>query len=116
MKTRLVLVRYKVQPGRVAENETAIFQVFDQLERERPAGLHYGTFKGSDGESFFHFALSETVDGSSPLNGLSAFKAFSAGVRERCVEPPVLVELSEVRSYQLFTDRASQSREPDRDA
>ena len=36
------------------------------------------------------------------LTSLPAFKAFSAGVKERCVEPPVRVELTEIGSYGFF--------------
>jgi len=36
---RRVMVRYKVKPDRVAENERHIAKVFEQLERDKPAGL-----------------------------------------------------------------------------
>jgi hypothetical protein len=34
-----------------------------------------------------------------PLPQLAAFKAFVAGVKDRCVEPPVTVELSQIGGY-----------------
>jgi hypothetical protein len=97
-----LMVRYKVKAGRAAENEGYIARVFEQLERERPAGLRYVTFKLEDGVSFVHLVSLETADGSDPLRELSAFKAFVAGVRDRCEEPPAAVSLEEVASYGFF--------------
>jgi cyclic beta-1,2-glucan synthetase len=45
---RRVMVRYKVKADRSAENESYIKKVFEQLERERPAGVRYATFKLDD--------------------------------------------------------------------
>jgi hypothetical protein len=97
-----VMVRYKVKAGRAAENEGYIKRVFEQLERERPAGLRYATFKLADGVSFVHIASQEAADGSNPLGELSAFKAFAAAVKDRCEDPPVVAELTEVGSYGFF--------------
>ncbi len=44
-----LMVRYKVKADRVAENERYVRQVFEQLERDRPAGLRYASFKLEDG-------------------------------------------------------------------
>jgi hypothetical protein len=96
------MVRYKVKADRVAENERYITSVFEQLKREKPSGLHYATFKLDDGVSFMHIALLEAADGSNPLGQLSAFKAFTAEIRDRCEEPPVAVDLQEIGSYALF--------------
>ena len=90
------MVRYKVLPDRAGENETLVKAVYEQLARERPEGLHYATFKLPDGVTFIHPA---DTDGGNPLTELAAFKAFQAGVRERCDEPPVVSELSEVGSF-----------------
>jgi hypothetical protein len=38
----------------------------------------------------------------SALTSLPEFKAFSEGVKERCVEPPLRVDLTEVGSYGFF--------------
>ena len=97
-----MMVRYKVKADRVAENERYITSVFEQLNREKPAGLRYASFKLDDGVSFMHIVSLETADGSNPLRELAAFKAFTAEVRDRCDEPPVTVELQEVGSYRLF--------------
>jgi quinol monooxygenase YgiN len=93
-----VMVRYKVKPEQVARNEELVRAVYEELHRVEPGGLRYATFKLPDGVTFVH--LADTADGEdNPLTGLAAFKAFSAGVRERCDEPPVVSELSEVGSY-----------------
>jgi len=95
-----VMVRYRVQPERVAENEELVRAVYRELAEIDPEGLRYATFKLADGVSFMH--LAETDGEHSPLPGLAAFKRFQAGIRERCEEPPVVTELSEVGSYRLF--------------
>jgi hypothetical protein len=97
-----VLVRYKVKADRAAENENYIANVFEQLHREKPAGLHYATFKLDDGVSFVHLVSVDGADAHDPLPELSAFRAFVAEVRDRCEEPPVSSDLHEVGSYAFF--------------
>jgi hypothetical protein len=97
-----VMVRYKVKAARAAENERYITSVFDQLKRERPAGLRYASFKLGDGVSFVHIVSHEAADGSDPLRQLAAFKAFTAEIKDRCEDPPVAAELTEVGSYGFF--------------
>ena len=97
-----VMVRYKVKADRAAENESFIRKVFEQLKSENPSGLRYASFKLNDGVSFVHIASIETADGSNPLGDQSAFKAFAAQIKDRCEEPPVAVDLTEVGSYQFF--------------
>jgi hypothetical protein len=97
-----LMVRYRVKPDRVTENERYIKQVFEQLEHEGPSGLRYASFKLGDGVSFVHIVSLETDDGSNPLAALAAFKAFTAAVDERCDELPVVATLNEVGSYKMF--------------
>jgi hypothetical protein len=97
-----VMVRYKVKAGRAAENERYISSVFEQLQRDRPTGLRYATFKLGDGVSFVHIVSLEAADGSDPLRELAAFKAFTAEIKDRCEDPPVAAELKEVGSYGFF--------------
>ena len=88
-----VMVRYKIKPDRVEENEQYIRAVFEELKAGTPDGVRYASFKLDDG----------AIEGdSNPLQDLSAFKAFTADIRERCDEPPVVVELSEIGSYRLL--------------
>ena len=96
------MVSYKLKPDRVAENERLAAAVYDALRQSRPAGLRYATFRLADGVSFIHIVSHEESDGSNALTALPAFKAFAAGVKERCAEPPVRVELTEIGSYGFF--------------
>jgi hypothetical protein len=93
------MVRYRVKPDRVAENEERITQVFEQLAREKPEGLRYASFKLEDGVTFVHVALDEELNGGSTLRELPAFKTFSDGMLDRCEEAPVVSQLTVVGSY-----------------
>ncbi len=92
------MVRYRVKPDQVERNEELVRAVYDELDRTSPAGLRYGTFRMDDGVSFVHVASVET-DGPNPLQVVEAFARFQDGIAERCDEPPVAVELTEVGSY-----------------
>ena len=95
-----VMVRYRIKQDRVEENEAFIRAVFAELQNQSPDGVRYASFKQDDGASFVHIA---SIEGeSNPLTELPAFKAFTADIRERCDEPPVAVELSEVGSYRML--------------
>lgn len=96
MKT--VMVRYKLKPPSVAENEALIKQVFVQLAQGKPDGMRYQVFKQPDGVSFVHISTFDNADGN-PLTKLDAFKAFTAGIKDRCEEQPVTVELQQVGRY-----------------
>src|SRR5262249_2281573 len=99
-----MMVRYKVKPEHVAENERDIRRVFEQLVAQRPEGLGYASFKLADGVSFVHIVSNEAVDDRNPLSELRAFKAFTAAVECRCEERPVVTNLTEVGSYHVFGD------------
>jgi hypothetical protein len=94
-----VMVRYKVKPDRVAENEALVRAVYAELERSAPAGLRYATFRLDDGVSFVHLAIVE--DGHNPLPEVTAFKRFQESIGDRCDEPPVATELQEIGSFRL---------------
>jgi hypothetical protein len=96
------MVRYRVKAGQTAENERLIGQVYEQLQREAPPGLHYATFKLPDGVTFIHVASVDAPGGKHPLTPLSAFQAFTANIAERCDEPPVTTELSLIGAYRAF--------------
>ena len=98
---RLVMVRYKVKPDRVAENEELVRAVYDELGRAAPAGLRYATFRLDDGVSFMHFASIETEDGQSPLASVGAFQRFQENIRDRCDEPPAVTDVHRIGSYRL---------------
>ena len=95
---RTVMVHYKVKPESAAENEGLIKQVFVQLARDKPERMRYQVFKQADGLSFVHVSAFDNPQGN-PLVQLEAFKAFTAGIKERCAEPPVTVELQQIGRY-----------------
>jgi len=96
---RNVMVRYKVKRDRLEEHEALIRTVFQSLKEAAPPGIRYGAFKQPDGLSFVHLAFI-TAEGN-PLDAIAAFKAFTAGIRERCETPPETVVLTEVGAYGL---------------
>jgi hypothetical protein len=102
MTMRTALVRYKVRDTQAAEaNEALVHAVYDELRASAPVGLRYGTFKLDDGTSFVHLAVIDTADGSNPLVTMDSFRRFQQGLPERCLEPPVAVELTPVDAYRL---------------
>jgi hypothetical protein len=94
------MVRYKVKPDRVEENEALVRAVYDELARVAPEGLRYATFRLEDGVSFVHLAI-QTEDGQTPLAKLDAFQRFQENVRDRCDEPPAVTDLHTIGSYRL---------------
>ena len=100
MKTkRQVMVRYTTKPDRAAENEDFIKRVFAALDANKPAGIQYSSYRLADGVSFVHVASYEIEDGNNPLTSIPECKAFTAGVKDRCEEQPVTVEMTVVGSY-----------------
>ena len=64
---RLTIVRYKVKPEFVAENEQLSHAVFDRVRRDRPEGIDYSLFKEADGQSFVHVFRNQREDDSTSL-------------------------------------------------
>lgn len=93
------MVRYRVKPGREAENEKYIQAVFAELAEKAPPGLRYASFKQPDGVSFVHIAFVEAAE--NPLVALEAFKEFTKTIKDRCEEPPVSTDLQVVGNYGL---------------
>jgi len=94
------MVRYKVRPDRADENVALVQAVYQQLDRERPEGLHYATFRLPDGVSFMHVVFESDQPGRI-LNELEAFKAFATDIESRCEEPPVATEITVIGSYAI---------------
>jgi hypothetical protein len=99
---RRVMVRYRVKPEQVAANEELVRDVYAELDRARPDGFHYATFRLDDGVSFVHLATHEGDH--NPLAENEAFGRFQAGIRGRCDEPPVVTDLDEVGSFRFHGD------------
>ena len=97
---RSVMVRYTVKEGHAERNEELIRAVYRELDERAPGGLRYATFRLEDGLSFVHLAQVEGEE--NPLQQLTAFRAFTAGIGERTEEPPLTSALREIGSYRLF--------------
>jgi hypothetical protein len=93
---RRVMVRYQVNPDRVEENILLVKAVYAELATLAPPGFRYTTYQCDDGVTFVHLA---TSDGPPPLPGLAAFQRFQGGLPDRCAQPPVFAELTEVGSF-----------------
>jgi hypothetical protein len=98
----ITMVRYTVRPEHAAANEELVREVYAELHETRPDGLRYATFRADDGVGFVHLAVNEADEGPSPLTTVPAFRRFQEGIRERCAEPPVAVELRQVGAFGLF--------------
>ena len=94
-----VMVRYRVKQDQVTTNEHLVRNVYEELARTRPEGIRYGTFKLDDGVTFVHLAVHAEDN---PLRQVEAFQRFQEGIRDRCDEPPIVVELEEIGSYRLM--------------
>jgi hypothetical protein len=99
---RTVMVRYKTSSEtHAAANETLVHAVFDELRANKPAGVNYATYKLSDGVTFVHVA---TLDGADvALTELPSFKAFQKQLKDRCVELPLVTEMTVVDSFRPST-------------
>jgi hypothetical protein len=96
------LVRYKLKADKVEENKQLVKAVFEELNKNKPAGLRYASFGLPDGVTFLHIASIETADAKNPLSVTEAFPLFTKDIKDRCEEPPVAMDLSEVGAYNFF--------------
>ena len=86
-----VIVRYRVKPDRVTENEELIRAVYAELDEKRPTTFHYAN---------------DAADRQSPLPELAAFKRFQENIDERCDECPVVSSAVKIGSYRWVSDSA----------
>ena len=91
------MIRYTVHADQAARNEELVRAVYAELAETRPAGLRYATFKLDDGRTFVH--LADTDPGANPLLEVPAFRAFQAGLGERCSAPPARTALEGIGAF-----------------
>ena len=96
---RQVMVRYRVKPGRAAENEELVRAVYAELHQAQPPGFRYATYQLDDGATFVHLATETDDNAASPLTGVGAFQRFVKDIAERCDDPPAVATLREIGSY-----------------
>lgn len=96
------MVRYEVEPGRVADNEDLVRAVYDELAETQPTWLRYVTFALEDGVSFVHIAVIDDSEGSGQLRDVAAFRRFREGLADRVVAPLTNTPLRQVGGYRVF--------------
>lgn len=99
---KVIMVRYKTKPGSAADNTRLVENVFEGLQKNSPDNVRYASLILADGVAFVHIASVETADGSNPLTQSAEFKAFQAGIKDRCEEPPISSDVTVIGSYRLF--------------
>ncbi len=100
------LIRYRTKPEATDENERLIEAVFAELHATSPAGVAYLALKLGDG-SFIHFVAVDPALPANPIPTLDAFRAFQAGVRDRCSEAPQSGEVTVVGNYRMLAGDAA---------
>jgi hypothetical protein len=97
---RRTLIRYKTKPEAADRNTELVRAVFAELKAAQPEGLRYLTLRLED-DSFVHI-VENADDGPSLLPTLKAFGEFQAGIRERCLEPPMPRSATVVGNYRML--------------
>ena len=98
---KLTVVRYRVKPDRVTENEELVRSVYRELAENPVEGLRYGTFRSAD-RDFLHLSWFDQSLPSNPLLEVTAFQRFTEHSGDRVEEPPVAVSYEEVGSFRFL--------------
>jgi hypothetical protein len=88
------VVRYRVKPGRAAENAELVAAVCAEMHAVAPPGFRYAAFLLDDGLTFVHIAISSEGEAGPVLRGLPAFVRFRDTLDERCDEAPVATRMT----------------------
>jgi hypothetical protein len=95
------LIRYTTSTAMADKNAELIANVFVELKAAKPEGVRYLSLRLDD-DTFIHLVETAADDGSSILPKLAAFQAFQSGIRERCVEPPLVRAAKIVGNYRML--------------
>ena len=95
------LIRYETKPEMADKNAELVAAVFAELKAAKPESVRYLTLRLED-DTFIHFVETAADDGSSAIPKLAAFQAFQSGIRERCVEPPLVRSVTIVGNYRML--------------
>jgi hypothetical protein len=95
------LIRYKTKPEMAGRNAELIAAVFEELKAASPDGVRYLSLRLDD-DTFVHLVETEASDGTSALPRLAAFQAFQSGIRERCVELPLVRGVTIIGNYRTL--------------
>ena len=97
------LIRYKTKPELADRNAALIAEVFAELKATKLEGVRYLSLRLDDG-TFVHL-VETSPDAAGVIPGLTAFKAFQSGIRERCIEPPQPGNATIVGNYRMLDER-----------
>ena len=93
------LIRYRVKPEKIEENQNLVEGVFRELHAKSPSGVRYLVLKLSDG-TFCHLF----EDSTKTIPNLDAFAAFRRGGEERRLDEPQQLEATIVGNYRMLAD------------
>jgi len=93
------LVRYRVKPEKIEENQLLIEGVFRELHAKSPVNVRYLVIKLSDG-TFCHLF----EDGSRTIPSLDAFVAFRDRGEQRRLDEPQQLEATVVGNYRTLVE------------
>ena len=96
---RTIVVRYQVEPEQAEENQRLVEAVFAELAERRPRGFRYQALRLDDGVSFVHVVTEHDVPDPDSLQDLPAFRAFVAGIGDRCAVQPESTPATVVGDY-----------------
>jgi len=99
---RHTMVTYTVKPGREDENAALVRAVFEELARERPAGLRYAVFQLPETRQFVHLYTDE--GSTTGVQELSSFQAFVAEAKDRHEQPAAFSQPELIGDYRTFDD------------
>jgi hypothetical protein len=94
------LIRYRTKPDQADANVKLVEAVYAELDRTRPDGVSYATFRLDDQVTFVHVV--QVRHEPNPLFAVKAFGEFQAGIAGRIDQPPAQEELTEIGSYRFF--------------
>lgn len=93
------LIRYRVKPEKIEENQRLIEDVFRELHAKSPKDARYLVLKLSDG-TFCHLF----EDSAKAIPSLNAFAAFRRGGEDRRLEEPQVLEATIVGNYRMLAE------------
>src|SRR5690349_21101566 len=93
------LIRYRVKPDKVEENQRLVEGVFRELHAKAPAQVRYLVLRLSDG-TFCHLV----DDSTRTVASLDAFAAFQRGGAERRLDEPLQLEATVVGNYRMLIE------------
>ncbi|MGX7679119.1 hypothetical protein ACSMXN_09490 [Jatrophihabitans sp. DSM 45814] len=94
----VLMIRSTVKPEFATEVERAVRKMFDAIEKAKPAGVRYASYRLPDGVTYV--AELEIADGfENPLPTIAEFREFQSGLNDWLADPPAADELEVLGSY-----------------